>query len=80
MSMRKYFYKTPELNGSNYIKTPKRKSAISNTENDDTYCFLWSILAHLNPCEKIQPDRVSKYRQNFNEKNIDGLDFTDSFK
>ena len=44
-----YFYKTQELNGSNYVKIPIRSNAILNIQNDDKYCFIWSILAHLYP-------------------------------
>ena len=80
VSMTIYFYKTKELNGSNYVKIPLRSSAILNIENDDKYCFLWSILAHLHPCENSHPNRVSNYKQYFNELNIEGIDFTDGFK
>ena len=38
-SMTVYFYKTVELNGSNFIKIPLRSSAILNIENNDKYCF-----------------------------------------
>ena len=39
-SMRIYFCKTGELNGSNYVKIPLRSNAILNIENNDKYCFL----------------------------------------
>ena len=65
-----FFYKTGELNGSNYVKIPLRSSAILNVENDDQYCFIWSILSHLHPCSNNHPNRVSNYRQYFNELNI----------
>ena len=42
-----YFYKTQELNGSSYVKIPIRSNAILNIQNDDKYCFIWSILAHI---------------------------------
>ena len=58
-SMTIYFYKTDELNGSSYVKIPLRSSAVLNTENDDNYCFLWSILAHLDASEKSHSNRVS---------------------
>ena len=48
-----YFYETSELNGSNYVKIPLRSNAILNIENNDKYCFIWSILASLHPCKKI---------------------------
>ena len=65
VSMTIFFYKTKELNESKYIKIPLRSSAILNIENDDKYCFLWSILAFLHPCENSHPNRVSNYKQYF---------------
>ena len=79
-SMRIYFYKTTEMNGSNYIKIPLRSNAILNAENNDKYCFLWSILASLYPCNNNHPNRVSNYRQYFNELNIQGFDFSKGFR
>ena len=49
ISMTIYFHKTNEMNGSNYIKIPLRSNTILNVENNDKYCFLWSILAYLHP-------------------------------
>ena len=74
------FYKTGELNGTFYVKIPLRSSVILNVQNHDKYCFIWSILASLHPCENDPPNRVSKYKQNFNELNINGFDFTNGFK
>ena len=79
-SMTIYFYKTNEMSGSNYIKIHLRSNAILNIENNDKYCFLWSILASLYPCNNNHPNRVSNYRQYFNELNIQGFDFTNGFK
>ena len=79
-SMTKCFYKTNEMNGSNYVKIPLRSNAILNVENNDKYCFLWSILASLYPCNNNHPNRVSNYRQYFNEMNIQGLDFSSGLK
>ena len=79
-SMTIYFYKTNEMNGSNYIKIPLRSNAILNVENNDKYCFLWSILASLHPCINNHPNRVSNYRQYFSELNIQGFDFSKRFK
>ena len=79
-SMTIYFYKTTEMNGSNYIKIPLRSNAILNVENNDKYCFLWSILASLYPCNNNHPNRVSNYKQYFNELNIQGLDFSNGLK
>ena len=79
-SMTYYFYKTNEMNGSNYIKIPLRSNAILNIENNVKYCFLWSILASLYPCNNNHPNRVSNYKQYFNELNIQGFDFSRGFK
>ena len=79
-SMTICFYETTEMNGSNYIKIPLRSNAISNVENNDKYCFLWSILASLYPCNNNHPNRVSNYKQYFNEFNIQDFDFTNGFK
>ena len=78
-SMTIYFYETTEMNGSNYIKIPLRSNAKLNVEKNDKYCFLWSILAWLHPCNN-HPNRVSIYRQYFNELNIQGFDCTNGFK
>ena len=79
-SMTIYFSKTNDLNGSIYIKIPLRSNAILNIENNDKYCFLWSILASLYPCNNNLPNRVSNYRQSFNELNIQGFDFSRGYK
>ena len=60
-SMKIRFYKTGELNGTNYVKIPLRSKAILNIQNIDKYCFLWSILAYLHPCKNSHPSRVSDY-------------------
>ena len=49
-------------------------------ENIDKYCFIWSILASLHPCNKNHPNKDSNYKQNLIELNIDGFDFTNVFK
>ena len=79
-SMKTSFYKTGELNGTSYVKIPLRSSAILNVQNNDKYCFIWSILASLHPCENDHPNRVSNSKQYFNEVNINGFDFTSGFK
>ena len=78
-SKTKSFYNTGNMDGSGYFKKPLR-SAILNINNDDKYCFLWSILAKLHPCENSHPDRVSNYEPYFNELNIDGFDFSNGFR
>ena len=68
------------MNGSKYVKSPLRSSAISNVENNDKYGFLWSKLASLHPCNNNHPYRFSIFNQFFNELNIQGFDFTNRFK
>ena len=79
-SMTLYFYKTGKINGSNQTKIPLRSNAILNIENNAKYCFIWSILVSLHPCKNTHPNRVSNYRQYFNDLNIQGVDFTNGFK
>ena len=79
-SMTLFFYITTELNGSSYVKNPMKSSALLNIEIDVKYCFLWSILAHLHPCENSHPNRVSNYKQNFDELNIQEFDFSNGFE
>ena len=78
-SMTISFYNTRNMDGSSYVKIPLWSSAILNIKNDDKYCFLWSILANLYPCEN-NSNIVSSYRNYFNELNIEGFDFSNGFK
>ena len=78
-SMIIYFYKTGEMNGSSYVRIPLKANAILNIDKNDNYCFLWSILASLHLCNINHPNRVSNYKQYFNELNIIGFDFTNGF-
>ena len=79
-SMKKRFYKTGELNGSSYVKILLRSNALIKTKNNDKYCFIWSILANFHPCDNDRPNRVSNYKQYFDELKIEGFDFTNGFK
>ena len=79
-SMKISFYKTTEVNGTSYVKIPLRTSAILNVQNNDKYCFIWSILASLYPCENSNPSRVKNYVQYFNELKFQNFDFTNGFK
>ena len=78
-SMTISFYNTDNMDGSSYVKIPLRSFAILNIKNDDKYCFLWSILAKLHPCEN-NSNIVSGYKKYFNELNIEGFDFTNGFQ
>ena len=62
------------------LKKPLRSSALINIKNDDKYCFIWAIIAKLHPCENDHPNRVSTYREYFDELIIDGFDFSNGFK
>ena len=66
-SMKISFYKTTEMNGTSYVKIPLRSNVILNIQNNDRYCFIWSTLASLHPCENTHPSRVNNYLQYFNE-------------
>ena len=79
-SMKISFYKTTELNGTSYVKNPLRSNAILNVQNNDKYCFIWSILASLHPCENNNASRVNNYVQYFNELNFQNFDLTNGFK
>ena len=78
--MKVSFYKTGGLNGTSYVKIPLRSSAILNIQNNDKYCFIWSISASLHPCENDHPNRVSNSIQYLNELNFQSFDFTNVFK
>ena len=78
-SMTISFYNTGNMDGCSYVKIPLRSSAIVNVKNDDKYCFIWSILAKLHPCEN-NSNIVSIYRKYFNELNIEGFDFSNGFR
>ena len=68
------------MNGSSYVKILLISSAILNIENDDKHCFLWSISAIIHSFENSHPNRVSNYRQSFNELNIQGFNSTNGFE
>ena len=59
------------MNSCNYVKIPLRSTTTLDFAKDDKYCFLWSLLAHLPPCNVSHPNRVSNYREYFKELNID---------
>ena len=68
------------MNGSSYIKIPLRSSVLLNIANNDKYWFLWSIIAKWLPYDNNHPNRVSNFRQNFDEINFQGFGFADGFK
>lgn len=70
------------LKAGSYIPLPKSiqntKSCL-NIKNNDEYCFLWSIVAHLYPA-KNNPNRLSSYPHFSNFFNTSGMSFPPSFK
>ena len=74
-----YFHKTNVMNGMTYIKFPIRTNSVLNIQNNDTYCFLWSILASIYPVDN-HPYRVSRYIPYQNELNITNIDFTNGMR
>ena len=54
-------------------------SALLKINNNDKYCFIWSILASLHACDNDHPNGVSNSKQYFDELNIEGFDFTNGF-
>ena len=74
-----YFHKTNPINGMTYVEFPIRTNAILNIQNNDSFCFLWSILAWLHPVNE-NPHRVSKYIPFKNELNINDIDFSNGMK
>ena len=83
ISMIVFFYRTTQTNGPSWVNLPLRSSAILDIQNDDKYCFIRSFSASLHPIvdsKNVHPTRVSNYRQNFNEINIQGFDITNGFK
>ena len=70
-------YKVKDIQASSYIEFPekyKNNKPIQNTKNDDQYCFLWCILAHLCPVEDHK-NRTSSYSMHMNKLNLKGLEF-----
>ena len=60
-----------------------RSSALLSFENDDKFCFIWSILASLHPKSdsKIgRPTNAANYKQYFIQLNIQGFDFSNGFR
>ena len=68
------------MDESSYGEISLRSAAILDIEIEDEFCFLWSILASLHPCNNNHPNRVSYFRQNYDELNIDGFHFTNGLK
>ena len=54
----------------------KNKKAIVNIKNYDNKCFMWSVLAALNPIPySSKPERIHHYQPHVNKLNFDDVDF-----
>ena len=78
--MRIRFFRACEIKGSSYVKITLRSNVISNIRKIDKYCFLRSILVYSHPCEYNHLNRVSIYRQHFDELNNESFDFSNGFR
>ena len=83
LSMYIHLNKYEPLSGSSYIPLPKvlqSKGAIINVLNKkDNECFKWAVTSALYPAEK-HPERQTKYIENSEKFNWDGINFPASFK
>ena len=70
-------YKVNDIQASSGVELPekyKNNKSIINIKNDDQFCFLWCILAHLCPVEDHK-NRTSSYSIHTNKLILNGLDF-----
>ena len=66
-----------DLRASSYCKLPKsfcNSTSIVNIQNDDIYCFLWSILAHKYKVVNHR-ERVSIFKRHFHDLNQGDIQF-----
>ena len=70
-------FKYHDIRASSYCKLPKsfcNSKSIVNIQNNDNYCFLWSILAHKYKVDSHR-ERVSHYENYFHELNQGDIQF-----
>ena len=70
-------FKYHDIRASSYCKLPKsfcNSKSIVNIQNNDNYCFLWSILAHKYKVDNHR-ERVSHYENHFHEFNQGDIQF-----
>ena len=70
-------YKVSDIQASSWVELPekyKNNKSFINIKNDDQFCFLWCILAHLFPVEDIK-SRTTNYSMHFNKLILNGLEF-----
>ena len=63
------------MKGSLYIKSPKKielTHSVTNVQNQDNKCFLWSVAAKLYPAKK-HTERVSHYEPYIDDLKVDGI-------
>ena len=66
-----------DIRASSYCKLLKsfcNSTSIFKIQNDDNYCFLWSISAHKYKV-KNHRERVSNFKRHFHELNQGGIQF-----
>ena len=70
-------YKVNDIQASSWVELPekyKNNKSITNIKNDDQFCFLWCVLAHLCPVEDHK-NRTSSYSIHTNKLNSNGLEY-----
>ena len=70
-------YKIKDIKASSYVELPKKYKnckSIINIQNDDQFCFIWSILAYLYP-PKSNVCKVYNYKPYINNFNLKNLEF-----
>ena len=70
-------FKYHDIRASSYCKLPKPfcdSKSIVNIQNNDNYCFMWSILAHKYKVDNHR-ERVSHYENHFHELNQGDIQF-----
>ena len=70
-------FKYHDVKASSYCKLPKsfcNSKSIENIQNNDNYCFLWSILVHKYKVDNHR-ERVSHYQNHFHELNQGDIKF-----
>ena len=71
------------LKGTSYLPLPdwiKNRQAIINIKNKDDKCFIWSVLRHLYPKKKDNPEYIGDLKVYENTLNTKGLIFPMSLK
>ena len=70
-------YKVDDIQASSWVELPEKynnNKSIINIKNDDQFCFLWCIIAHLVPVEDHK-NRTSSYSIHTNKLILNGLEF-----